>query len=86
MLQDKKRIRTSLDLTRWRRDLLAAGLVEIPLNGLVAIHAARLAAFHKDPADCMVLASAIEEAAELCTADEKLLEWKGKLRRFHASL
>jgi len=66
-------MQTELDV--WRSDLLQTGLLEIPLQGSVAIRAGQLQMFHGDPADRLIVATAIENGATLMTADEKILSW-----------
>jgi len=77
MLVEKGRLTIKTDLGIWRTELLGAGLIEIPLRGTTAIRAAQLEHFHGDPADRMIMATAIENSASLVTADEKILSWDG---------
>jgi PIN domain nuclease of toxin-antitoxin system len=67
-------MKTEIDV--WRSDLLQAGLQEVPLRGETAIRAAQLQSFHGDPADRMIVATAIENGATLITADAKILSWE----------
>lgn len=76
MLVAKGRLIMELELDIWRNELLQTGLVEIPLKGTIAIRAGQLEAFHGDPADRMIVATAIENSATLMTADERILNWK----------
>ena len=76
MLVQKGRLSMKTEPEIWRAELLQAGLIEIPLNGAIAIRAGQLAEFHGDPADRMIVATAIENSAELMTADEKILSWR----------
>jgi PIN domain nuclease of toxin-antitoxin system len=69
----------------WRGDLIAAGLVEWPIDGEIAILAADLETLHKDPADRFILATAISRRAALLTADARLLGWKHALKRVDAT-
>ena len=75
MLVEKQRLVMKTELDVWRSDLLQTGLLEIPLQGTTAIRAGQLQLFHGDPADHMIVASAIENGATLMTADEKILSW-----------
>ena len=75
MLVEKGRLSMHTEMEIWREDLLQAGLIEIPLGGAAAIRAGRLAQFRGDPADRMIVATTIENSAELITADEKILSW-----------
>ncbi len=79
MLAAKRRIVMQMPLASWRRDLLRSGLIEIPLDGDVGIAATELRGLHPDPADHIILATAILNGAVLLTADQKLLDWPGKL-------
>ncbi|HJU05270.1 MAG TPA: PIN domain-containing protein [Nitrospiraceae bacterium] len=69
----------------WRADLLAAGLIEWPIDGDIAILAADRESLHKDPADRFIAATAIVQRATLLTADERLLEWQHALKRHNAA-
>ena len=72
------------DPEAWRRDLLAQGLVEIPVSGLIGVRAGLLAGLRGDPADRLIVATALE-GHQLLTADSQILEWPGKLNRIDAS-
>ena len=69
---------------RFRDQTLKAGIVELAVDGLVAIAATELADFHGDPADRIIAATAIEAAARLVTADAALLEVGGRLKTHDA--
>ena len=84
MLVEKGRIVLPLAVESWRAGLLSAGLVEIPLDGRIALAAAGLADLHRDPADRFIAASAGARNATLVTADEKLLAWNSPLPRLDA--
>lgn len=84
MLVEKGRLKLQLDLFVWRLSLLDNGLQEIPLQGDTALSSACLSDFHGDPADRIIVATAIRAGASLCTADEKILNWKEKLLRLDA--
>ncbi len=76
MLIEKQRLTLQAELDVWRSELLQTGLLEIPLLGSTALRAGQLKMFHGDPADRMIVATAIENGATLMTADEKILSWK----------
>jgi PIN domain nuclease of toxin-antitoxin system len=86
MLVEKGRIVTALDLSRWRDDLLSAGLLERPIDGATGILATHLDGLHGDPADRMIIAAALRNDAALITADERILAWQGTLKRQDARL
>lgn len=69
----------------WRAELLAAGLIEFPINGEIAMLSVHLEGLHKDPADRLIVATAIVKGAALVTADAKLLQWKHVLKRHDAT-
>lgn len=79
MLVQKQRLEIKMDLGAWRRSLLEQGLVEIPLHGGIALRAGSLQDFHGDPADRMIVATALETSAILVTADERILSWSRPL-------
>ena len=70
-------------LETWRRDLVAAGIVEIPVDGFIAARAGLLTEMHGDPADHLIVATAMEGHL-LVTADERILRWDGDLDRLDA--
>ena len=81
MLNRGGRIELGLPRERWRADWLEAGLLELPLEGGIALQAVELDAFHADPADRFIAASAIWHRATLLTADQAILNWPGSLQR-----
>ncbi len=84
MLQDKGRLTLLMDTGSWRASLLAEGLCEVPVNGAIGIRAASLSGFHGDPADRLIVATALE-GHRLITADERILAWPGDLDRLRAT-
>jgi PIN domain nuclease of toxin-antitoxin system len=57
---------------------------EVAIDGRIGIRAAELEQLHRDPADRLIVASAIELGARLMTADQIILDWPGDLLRFDA--
>ncbi|MHB1015255.1 MAG: type II toxin-antitoxin system VapC family toxin [Desulfurivibrionaceae bacterium] len=86
MLIEKQRLTMQPELADWRFELLQAGLLEIPLGGATAIRAAQLPLFHGDPADRLIVATAMENGATLMTADEKILSWNQSHPKIDARL
>ena len=84
MLVDKGRLIMKMSIESWRKGLIDNGLQEIPLTGGDAIKSALLTNFHGDPADRMIVATAITLNAILCTADKKILTWDQSLQRIDA--
>ena len=72
-----------LDLGPWRRDLLRQGLVEIPVDGEIAARASLLPHMLGDPADRIIVATALE-GHTLMTGDGPILDWPGNLSRWDA--
>ena len=81
----KKRLDIQIELDVWRTELLQNGLREIPLQGSAALRAGQLQAFHGDPADRMIVATALENSATLITADRKTLDWDKLHQKIDAS-
>ena len=80
----KDRLGFLIDPRAWRRDLLNRGLIEIPVDGDIASRAGRLAKIHGDPADRIIVATALE-GHRLMTADRLILEWPGPLKCLSAT-
>jgi PIN domain nuclease of toxin-antitoxin system len=84
VLVDRDRVQLDRPTEVWRQELLRSGLIEVPLDGRIAIAAIGLPGPHSDPADLFIVATAIHIGATLVTADQKLLDWTGSLRRLDA--
>ncbi len=84
LLQARARIRLRLPVAQWRRDLIAGGPVELAVDGEIGIAAVALDGFHADPADRMIVSTAVLKGATLLTADERILKWPGALPRHDA--
>jgi len=76
----KGRMKLSQDPATWRDELLQAGLQERPVTGDIGLTAASLEAFHANPADRIIVATALHEGAVLCTADQRILDWTGAVQ------
>lgn len=83
MLVVKGRLSIPDDVGSWRRLNLRQGLTEIPVDGGIGARAGSLAGLHGDPADRMIVATAID-GHRLVTADQRILDWDGPLRRLDA--
>ena len=59
MLLAGARLRMELSPMAFRRKVLEQGVREIPLTGAIGVAAAELPAFHDDPADRMIVATAL---------------------------
>jgi PIN domain nuclease of toxin-antitoxin system len=84
LLRSKDRVELDVALEVWRRDLLGNGLVEWPVSGVIGIAAVELDDLHGDPADRIIVATALHHGATLVTADQRLLAWRGRLDRLDA--
>lgn len=84
MLTQRQRLRLDTAVSRWRREVLGMGIIELPLTGAIGIAAAEIDDFHPDPADRIITTTALQEDAPLMTADERILKWSGPLKRIDA--
>ena len=78
MLHVGNRLYLPCPLDEWLDEALRyPGVQLIPLNRTVAVNACRLSGkIHRDPADRMLVAAAIELACTLVTADRKILDYE----------
>lgn len=83
LLLDRGRITLRQPVRAMREYLLRTGLKEIPVDGEIAVRAVLLNDFHRDPADRLIVATALD-GHELMTADESILNWPGDLARLDA--
>ena len=83
LLKQKDKLAMLSEVDAWRADLLRDGLVEIPVGGAIACRAGLLPDLHGDPADRLILATALE-GHQLVTADVRLLDWPGAVARLDA--
>ena len=65
----------------WRRQILMLGVREIGLSAEIAMQASDFDNLHGDPADRIIIATALVEDAVLLTADRPILDWSGRVRR-----
>ena len=84
MLTGRGRIRLPVDADAWRRENLDQGVIEIPVDGSIAVRAGLLQDLHGDPADRIIIATALE-GHRLVTADRRILDWPGNLNRLDAT-
>lgn len=75
MLAARGRIELDRDPVTWMDDSLRAEDIELlPLTPAVAVASAHLGAFHGDPADRLIVATALTHGAVLITKDERIRE------------
>lgn len=84
LLQARRRLQLPTSVREWRDAVLAAGAIELPLDGAVAVRALDLSGLHDDPADRFIVATALVHGATLMTADERLLDWHHAMERHDA--
>ena len=84
MLSDKGRIDLGMEVGAWRQQLLADGLTELPVDGAIGVLAGLLDYPRGDPADRLIIATALDGGHQLVTADRAILAWPGPLNRLRA--
>ena len=83
MLLQKNRLISDMTADQWRQELLDSGFREIPVDGVIAARAGALDDIHGDPADRIIIATALA-GHQLITDDADILNWAGPLHRFPA--
>ncbi len=78
LLQNKGRLDLQEDIDSWRTSLLDDGLHELPVDGQIGIQSVELNDLHGDPADRIIVATALN-GHQLVTADSRILAWSGPL-------
>ena len=84
MLYDKGRVSLTEDVALWRQELRADGLTEIRVDGAIGVLAGSLDYPRGDPADRLIIATALAGDHQLVTADRVILDWPGPLNRLRA--
>ena len=80
----KGKFRLAQPIVDWRSSILRLGVREVAIDGLIGIAANELQNMHDDPADRLIVATALTLGASLATSDARLLAWKGSLARIDA--
>jgi PIN domain nuclease of toxin-antitoxin system len=75
MLEMKGRLSLAPDVATWFSANLEPPVALVPLTPEISFTACRLPDFHGDPADRMIVATAITLGIPLITADEKIIHW-----------
>jgi PIN domain nuclease of toxin-antitoxin system len=73
------RFRLTCTIGDWRASVLRLGVREVAVDGAIGIEANNLQGLHRDPADRLIVATAVGLGASLVTSDSKLLSWRGPL-------
>ena len=78
LLHRRGRLVLPSDPEQWyARALSHHGLEELPVTGRIAARSALLPAIHDDPADRMIVATAIQHGLTVLTPDAKLSAYEG---------
>ena len=75
MLAQAGRIRLGMSVSEARDVVLRTNVSEVPIDGVIAMTAARLG-MHGDPGDRFIVATALTHGATLMTTDEKIQSMK----------
>lgn len=84
MLVSKGRLEMQVPVSKWRDDVLAHGLRELPIDGSIGVRAIELTGLGNDPADRLIVATAQAHQCTLATGDGALLAWDSRLPRVDA--
>ena len=81
-LHHHRRIDLGCHPATWRRERLMSGLLEIPIDGELAVESVLLmnSGFHRDPADQLIVATAMRTGMELATFDSAIQDWASRTR------
>jgi len=75
MLATKGRLSLKPDLERWLAANLEPPVSLAPLTAEICLTSCQLPDFHGDPADRIIVATALTMAIPLITADARIMEW-----------
>ncbi|MBX3740686.1 MAG: type II toxin-antitoxin system VapC family toxin [Akkermansiaceae bacterium] len=75
MLEMKGRLALKPDAETWFSANLEAPVALAPLTAEISLESCRLEDFHGDPADRIIVATALTLGLPLLTADEKIIRW-----------
>ena len=75
MLESKGRIKLKPDGDRWIRENLQPPVRLEPLHPEISLTSCRLEDFHGDPADRLIVATALVLGVPLITADRQIIGW-----------
>lgn len=78
MLSLKGRLELSPDVETWISENLAPPSVLEPISPAISIRSCALPNFHGDPADRLIVATAIELGLPLITADRQIIDWNDR--------
>jgi PIN domain nuclease of toxin-antitoxin system len=75
MLAAKGRVRLQPDAATWVRENLRPPIDLEPVHPEISLLSAGLKDFHGDPADRIIVATALVSGLPLFTADERIIDW-----------
>lgn len=81
MLASKNRIDLKPDVDRWIRENLQPPVRLEPLHPEISLESCRLPDFHGDPADRLIVATALVLGVPLITADRQTIAWNDRHAR-----
>ncbi|MCY4011072.1 MAG: type II toxin-antitoxin system VapC family toxin [Candidatus Saccharibacteria bacterium] len=79
LLSKKGKINFKKSISWWRQELLKQGLLEISVDGLIGIKSVALKYSNNDPADRIIIATALITHSKLITADKQILDSPEKI-------
>ena len=79
MLINHRRYELFMSTTELLRACSQQGMRIQSITGEIGIRAAQLTTLHKDPADRIIVATALHHRLPLLTSDRKILNWDGEL-------
>jgi len=83
MLESKGRLVLGPTLEQWVESNLRFPVELEPIHPAISIQSCRLADFHGDPADRLIVATAMVLGVPLITADDKIIEWSRRNPALH---
>jgi PIN domain nuclease of toxin-antitoxin system len=81
MLASKGRLELKPDVDRWIRTNLQPPVRLEPLHPEISLESCRLEDFHGDPADRLIVATALVLGVPLITADRQIINWNERHAR-----
>jgi PIN domain nuclease of toxin-antitoxin system len=73
------RLRAAGPAGGWRAAVLSLGIADVPIDGEIAWRAGAMDHSHGDPADRLIMATAMARSAKLITADREILRHREDL-------
>ncbi len=81
MLHSKGRLELLPDLDGWIQNNLRPPVELVPISPDICTTSVRLSDFHGDPADRLIVATALHLGVPLLTADQAIIDWNKKFSR-----